>query len=52
LNTGFFGTPVFLNEANLQYRQNGWTFKALGVIVNIPDADKINAAFANNTPLL
>jgi hypothetical protein len=50
LNTGFFGTPVFLNEANVQMHKKGWSFRVLGTIVNIPDADKINAAFANNTP--
>lgn len=50
LKTGFFGTPVLLNEANAQYHHSGLSLKALGVIVNIPDADKINAAFANNTP--
>lgn len=50
LNTGFFGTPVFLNEADAQMHKNGWSFRALGTIVNIPDADKINSAFANNTP--
>lgn len=50
LNTGFFGTPVFLNEANMQLHKNGWAFTALATMVNIPDADKINAAFANNSP--
>lgn len=50
VKTGFFGTPVFLNEANAELHEGGWSFRALGVVVNIPDADKINAAFANNTP--
>lgn len=50
LNTGFFGTPVFLNEANAELHRNGWSFRALGVVVNIPDANRINAAYANNTP--
>lgn len=50
LNTGFFGTPVFLNEADLIYQKNGWSFRALAAIVNIPDADKLNAAYANNVP--
>lgn len=50
VNTGFFGTPVFLNEANMQFHKNGWAFRALGTMVNIPDAAKINAAFANNVP--
>jgi opacity protein-like surface antigen len=50
LSTGFFGTPVFVNEANIQFRRKGLVLKALGAVVNIPDADKINAAYANNTP--
>lgn len=50
LNTGLLGTPVYLNEINAQFRKNGITLKALGCVVNIPDAEKINTAFANNTP--
>ena len=50
LSTGFFGTPVWLNELNVQYRYKGISLKALAAVINIPDADKINAAFANNTP--
>ena len=50
LNTGFFGTPVFLNEADIMVQKNGWSFRALGAIANIPDADKLNAAYANNVP--
>lgn len=50
LSTGFFGTPVYLTEANIQYRSNGLTVKALGCQIMIPDAAKINTAFANNTP--
>lgn len=50
LNTGFFGTPVFLNEADIIYQKNGWSFRALGAIINIPDADRLNAAYANNVP--
>ena len=51
LNYGAFGTPVSLSEANVQYNgSNGIHFKALGTIVSIKDADKINRAYANNTP--
>lgn len=50
LNTGFFGTTVMLNEADIIYQKNGWSFRALGAIMNIPDADKLNAAYANNVP--
>lgn len=50
LNTGFFGTPVYIGEVNAQYRSNGFVVKALACNVNIPDAALINTAFANNTP--
>lgn len=49
LSTGFFGTPVYLTEANAQYRNKGLVVKALVCRINIPDAAKINTAFANNT---
>ena len=48
--SGAFGTPVMLNEANVQYFGRGFGFKVLGCVVNIPDADRINLAYANNTP--
>jgi hypothetical protein len=50
LSTGTFGTPVYVNELNGIYRNNGITIKAIGCMVNIPDAGSINTAFANNTP--
>ncbi len=51
LDYGAFGTPVSLSEANIQYNgTNGIHFKALGCFVSIKDADKINRAYANNTP--
>lgn len=50
IQTGTFGTPVFLNEANLQYRNGGLIAKGLVCVVQIPDASNINATFANNTP--
>lgn len=51
LDYGAFGTPVALNEANVQYNgTNGLHFKALGSFVSIKDADRINIAYANNTP--
>lgn len=51
LDRGAFGTPVSLSEVNLQYNgPSGIQFKALGCMVHIPDAQRINAAFANNTP--
>lgn len=50
LSTGFFGTPVFLNEVNAQYRENGFSIKAIACVIMIPDAKHINTAYANNTP--
>ncbi len=51
LDYGAFGTPVALNEINVQYNgPSGIQFKALGCFVSIKDADRINKAFANNTP--
>lgn len=50
LQSGAFANPVFLNEANVQYRKNGISIKALAAIANIPNAMEINRAYANNTP--
>ncbi len=50
LNSGAFGTPVALGEINMQYHSNRITFKTLITASQIPDADKINRAYANNTP--
>ena len=50
VTSGTFGTPVALGEADVQYASNGFSVKVLGAIVSIPDADKINRAYANNTP--
>jgi len=50
LQSGTFGTPVALGEADIQYAKNGFSVKVLGTIVSIPDADKINRAYASNTP--
>ena len=50
LDSGPFGTPVSLSEFDIQYSKKGFTLKALGVICAIPDADKLNVAFASNAP--
>ncbi|HTL81520.1 MAG TPA: hypothetical protein VL651_07440 [Bacteroidia bacterium] len=50
LSNGAFGTPVALTEADLQYNNNGFSFRTLATVVNIKDAAKINAAYGNNTP--
>lgn len=50
LSPGPFGTPVMLTEGNIQYKINAFSIKALATIVLIPDAEKINNVFSNNTP--
>ncbi len=50
LESGIFGTPLYLAEADVQYNNNGISFKALGCNVSIPGADHINLAYDNNTP--
>ena len=50
LSSGPFGTPVSFVEANIQYHNNGVSFKALAVNAQISDAYAINRAYANNTP--
>lgn len=49
LSYGAFGSPVLLNEINIQYQRNGFSFKGLATQVNIPEAAEINRAYANNT---
>ncbi len=50
LNSGMFANTVFLNEANLQYRNEGLEVKLLGCMIRIPNAANINRVYANNTP--
>ncbi len=50
LNSGPFGNPVTLGEANVVYAKNGISIRAIGTIVNIKNAKDINRAYANNTP--
>ena len=50
LDSGPFGTPVGLTEMNIHYRKSGFTFKALGSYCTIPDAKKLNRAYASNAP--
>jgi hypothetical protein len=49
LNSGAFGTPIYLVEANVQYESNGVSFKALGVYIAYPDAGKMNTVYGSNT---
>ncbi|MFT3704895.1 MAG: hypothetical protein QM802_21190 [Agriterribacter sp.] len=50
LSSGPFGNPVMLYEVNGQYNNNGWSIRAIGSKIFIPDASNINQAYANNTP--
>jgi hypothetical protein len=49
LNSGAFGTPIYLGEADFQYEYNAWSAKALGVYIAYPDAGKMNTVYGNNT---
>ncbi len=49
LNSGAFGTPLYLGEADVQYEYNAWSAKALGVYIAYPDAGKMNTVYGNNT---
>ncbi len=50
LDSGPMGTPVLLAEADAQYNIRAFTLKALATVISIPEAEKINSAFSNNTP--
>jgi hypothetical protein len=50
LESGAFGTPVELLEANIQYNTNKLSLRGLVSYLNIPNAVDINRAYANNTP--
>jgi hypothetical protein len=49
LNSGAFGTPIYLGEADVQFEQNAWSAKALGTYISYPDAGKMNTVYGNNT---
>ncbi len=48
LESGVFGTPLYLAEGDIQYNNKGISFKALGCNVSIPNAASVNRAYANN----
>jgi hypothetical protein len=50
LESGAFGTPVSLVEANVQYSGKLLSFRALAAQVNLPEAESINRAYASNIP--
>ncbi|MDP9040446.1 MAG: hypothetical protein M3N30_00595 [Bacteroidota bacterium] len=49
LNSGAFGTPIYLGEADIQYEQNAWSGKAMGTFISYPEAGKMNTVYGNNT---
>jgi hypothetical protein len=50
LESGIFGAPLYLAEADVQYANKGVSFKALGCNVSLPAAGSINTAFGGNVP--
>lgn len=48
LNSGIFGTPIYLGEANVQYNNNGFSGKLLFAYISYPEAAKVNIAYAKN----
>jgi hypothetical protein len=50
LESGIFGSPVILGEADAMYSIKGFGARVLGTVISIPDAAAINRAYANNTP--
>ncbi len=50
LQSGLFGTPLYIAEGDIQYYNNGISFKALGVNISMPDAASVNRAYASNVP--
>ncbi|MBS1773449.1 MAG: hypothetical protein JST82_11375 [Bacteroidetes bacterium] len=49
LNSGMFGTPIYLGEGDVQFAYKGITAKLLGSYISFPEADKINTAYGLNT---
>ena len=51
LNSGAFGTPLYLGEVDMQYESptSGLAFKALACYIAYPDAGKMNAVYGTNT---
>jgi hypothetical protein len=48
LQSGGFGTPIYLGEGDLQYSENGISLKLLGACVSYPQAGRLNAAYSKN----
>ena len=49
INSGAFGTPIYLGEADVQWAKNGFAFKALASYIAYPDAGIMNVTYGNNT---
>jgi len=50
LETGAFGTPLYLGEFDVQYGANGFSAKTLATYIAYPGADKIYRAYGKNVP--
>ncbi len=48
LNSGAFGTPLYLGEADVQYARNGFSAKAVAAYIYYPDAYKISYTYGKN----
>ena len=48
LNSGGFGTPLYLGEADIQYARDGFSAKLLASYIAYPEAGKLNTAYAKN----
>lgn len=48
LESGVFGLPLYLGEADVQWSAHGISAKLLGAYISLPDAQAINTAYANN----
>ena len=48
LNSGAFGTTLYLGEADVQYNHKAFSAKALATYISYPDAAKVNTAYSKN----
>ncbi|MDP4217550.1 MAG: hypothetical protein Q8927_15220 [Bacteroidota bacterium] len=48
LESGAFGTPLYLGEGDMQYAHAGWSAKALFAYIAYPGADKIYSDYGSN----
>jgi len=48
LNSGAFGTTIYMGEADVQYNHNAFSAKALATYISYPEAEKVNTAYAKN----